>query len=100
MQFVDRGGFFFVELGGGIIRRVFERGEVIRIDQNGLILGAMAGGQHVMRARIFNIFNAVSAEHRAPVRLRILMVLIEDVFIGDQRLVKLIEAAKVVRPVE
>jgi hypothetical protein len=53
-----------------------------------------------MCAWVFDIFNTITAQYRAPMRFGIGIILIQNTFICGQSLVKLIQSPEVVAPVE
>ena len=59
----------------------------------------MAGRHALMRQRVFDILNAESADDRAPMRLGIGFVLVQQLFVRRQRLLELTLLPEVVRPV-
>ena len=81
------------------IRRVLHRREVVRIRKDRRHLHPVARRHAPSRRRVLDVLDAVAADDRAPVRFRVGIVLLEQLLIRGQRLVKLALAAEVVRPV-
>ena len=61
----------FVQFPAVIVRRIFQRGQIIRIRQHGGHLQPVAGGHTAARGRVFHILDAEPAQHNAPVGFRI-----------------------------
>jgi hypothetical protein len=59
-------------------------------------LGAVAGWYTLMRSRVFNVFNAVTAQNRAPMCFGVGIVLVQYVFVSGKRFVEIIQPPKIV----
>ena len=75
--------------GGAVVLIVKDRGELRAVDR----------GDARVRRRVLHVFHAVAAQHERPVRLRVRRVLVEQLLVEGGRLVVLVVAAVVARPV-
>ena len=91
--------FLLIDAATLFVRRVLHRREIILVRQNRRHLHAMARRDSLMRCRIFNVLNAESADDRAPVRLGIRVVLLQNFLVRRNRLVELALPPEVIRAV-
>ena len=99
LDFCNPRRFLLIDAAALLIRRVLHRREIILVRQNRRHLHAMARWDSLMRCRIFNVLNAESADDRAPVRLGIRVVLLQNFLVRRNRLVELALPPEVIRAV-
>lgn len=80
--------------------RIFYRRLIVRVLQNQRVADAVTGGYPLACTVILLIIDAIPAEHHAPVSLRVLRVLLDDLLIFPKGLVKLVDLPKMVTAVE
>ena len=90
---------FFIQTAALRVRSILQRGEIVIVRQDGSHLHTMAGRDALARRRVFDILDAESAQHRAPVRLRVGIILLKNFLICCDCLVKFALTAIVVRTV-
>ena len=95
LNFVDRAGFFLVELALREIG-ILDGGLVVVVIEYGGELRAVDRRDAFVRRRVLDVLDAVPAENERPVRLGVGAVLVQDLLIQAHRLVKLVIAAEVV----
>ena len=78
---------------------VAQRGLIVLVCEDRGELRTVHRRHALMRGRVFDILNAVAAEDKRPVRLRVGVVLVEDLLIDARRLVKVVVPAEMVRAV-
>ena len=90
---------FFIQTAALRVRSILQRSEIVVVRQDGSHLHTMAGRDALARRRVFDILDAESAQHRAPVRLRVGIILLKNFLICCDCLVKFALTAIVVRTV-
>ena len=89
----------FLVLAAGDAVGMLDRSQIVHVLQKAVEARAVARRQPFIRCRVLHIFNAEPAQHTAPVRLGVVVVLGHNALIHGQRLVKLAAAPKVIAAV-
>ena len=88
-----------VQVAAGGVGRMLHGGQIVRVRQYGHHLHPVARRHMPARRRILDVLDAKAADDRAPVRLCVGIVLLQQLLVESQRLVELALAAEVVRTV-
>ena len=98
LNFVDGLGLVLVNAALAAVR-VLQRGFIVVVVEYRGELSAVDGGNASVAGRVLDVFDAVAAKHERPIRLGIGLVLVQNLLIDTHRLVELVVAAEMVRPV-
>ena len=95
----DLGGLALVDVALRVLRAL-ERLPVVGVRRDALGLHAVDRGDHVVRARVLDVDDAVAAQGERPVGLGVPGVLVEDLAEQLRRAVELVRAAQLVAALE